>query len=441
MEIGDVFDKLGSVLLYTTIALIGGMILLGALVWFLKREKFADFKKYAGGIAIGYAIVVIVALGYVKGLDTEYMGEGRSLLFVPIISEIAVVFAGIIAMLVCSIFSKKAFKIAGIVTGAGALGGFVAIMVQMAKYFKTVEADYDANTTGLIVAAIVIMAVIAGFYALGNKRDISDTRSIVYGAIAIALSFALSYIRFFKMPQGGSVTFASLLPLMVYCCMFGTRRGLIVCMIYGALQAVQDPWIIHPMQFLLDYPLAFGLIGVSGIFVEKGVAKKYPVVGFVLGAVLGASLRFASHVCSGVFAFASWADTVTYGSVAVYSLAYNSFTFVDMAIAIAAGVLLFSSRAFLTQMALSSDKPAAGQVVLNDEPDEFEAMLESGKGELPADSSEEDVLHDPEQEPELEEIPSQKAPEQEPELQETTLQEVPAEEAAAKESDVTPNEQ
>ncbi len=378
MDLGDVFDKLGSALLYAVIALVGGIIIVGTPVYFLRKDKFADFKKYAAGIAIGFALATVIAMSYLKGLDTEYMGEGKALLFWPIMALIIVVVVGLLAMLICGLFSKKAVKIAGIVTGAGALGAFIAIMVQMAKYFKTVEAEYDANTTGLIVSAVVFMALIAGIYALGSKRNLSDTRSIVYGAIAIALSFALSYVKFFEMPQGGSVTFASLLPLMIYCCMFGTRRGVIVCLIYGTLQAVQDPWIIHPMQFLLDYPLAFGLIGISGIFVEKGFVKKYPVVGFVLGAVVAVCLRFACHVLSGVYAFASWADVETYGTVAAYSLAYNSFAFIDMLIAIAAGVLLFGSKAFLDQMGRSSDKVATAdgeQIVLNDDDDNFEAQV------------------------------------------------------------------
>lgn len=382
MELGDIFDKLGSVLLYAVIALVGGIILVGGLVYFLKKEKFADFKKYAAGIAVGFALATVIAMSYLKGLDTKYMGEGKSLLFWPVMAEIIIAVAGMLAVLIAGIFSKKAAKIAGLVTGAGVLGGFIAIMVQMSKYFETVQADYDANTTGLIVSAVVFMALIAGIFFLGNKRDLSDTRAIVYGAIAIALSFALSYVKFFEMPQGGSVTFASLLPLMIYCCMFGTRRGVIVCLIYGALQAVQDPWIIHPMQFLLDYPLAFGLIGVSGIFVEKGFLKKYPVVGFILGAILAVCLRFACHVLSGVYAFASWADVETYGTVAAYSLAYNSFAFIDMIIAIAAGVLLFGSKAFLDQMNRSSDKATitdGTQTVLNDADDDFEAQIFTGE--------------------------------------------------------------
>lgn len=147
-------------------------------------------------------------------------------------------------------------------------------MVLMAQYYGDIAEYYpNANLVGMIVSAVVFMVIMVVLWFVGDKRKMSDTRSIVYGAISIALSFALSYAKLFKLPQGGSVTFASLLPLMIYCCMFGTRRGLIVCTIYGVLQALQDPFIIHPMQFLLDYPLAFGLIGVSGIFMEKGVFK------------------------------------------------------------------------------------------------------------------------------------------------------------------------
>ena len=53
------------------------------------------------------------------------------------------------------------------------------------------------------------------------KRGSSDTsvtlppcgslnNLIAFGAICIAMSFALSYVRLFKLPQGGSVTLVSL---------------------------------------------------------------------------------------------------------------------------------------------------------------------------------------------------------------------------------------
>ncbi len=397
MELGDVFDKLGSTLLYAVIALIGGIVLVGALVFFLKKEKFADFQKYAAGISIGFAIAAVIAMSYLKGLDTEFMGDGKALIFWPIMAEIIVVIVGALAILICGVFSKKAAKIAGLVTAAGALGAFIAIMVQMAKYYGDVAADYPhANLVGMIVSAVVFMLLTVGIFFLGKKADLSDTRALVYGAVAIALSFALSYAKFFEMPQGGSVTFASLLPLMIYCCMFGTRRGVIVCLIYGVLQAVQDPWIIHPMQFLLDYPLAFGMIGISGIFIERKVFKFKggAVVGFLLGGIIAVCLRYTCHVLSGVFAFADWADLDTYGTAAAYSLAYNSFAFIDMLISLAAGVMLFGSKAFVDQMDRSSDKAAIAtddgeHILLNDGDDDFEPQVFTSESEQDETSPEE----------------------------------------------------
>lgn len=363
MDFEKLFHDTSFVLLYLAIALVGGIIITGALVYFFKKDKLSVFKKYVIGIATGFAICAFTLMTYLKAEGNKLDGTPmNNMLFIPIMVEIAIVIAGMVAILICSLFTKKAVRIASITTGVLLIGGFIAIMVEMSKYFEIEGTPYDANTVGLIVTAIVFMALIAVIYFLGDKRNISDTRSIVYGAVAIALSFALSYIKFFEMPQGGSLTFASLLPLMIYCCMFGTRRGVIACLIYGVLQAIQDPWIIHPMQFLLDYPLAFGMIGVSGIFVEKGVFKFKgkmqrfnKVFGFALGAIIAVIGRYICHVCTGVFAFHTWADLATYSSVTVYSMAYNSFAFADMAISLTAGIMLFMSNAFVTQMAKSGD--------------------------------------------------------------------------------------
>ena len=117
------------------------------------------------------------------------------------------------------------------------------------------------------------------------------------------------------------------------------------------------------MQFLLDYPLAFGLIGVSGIFMEKGVFKDKKVVAFLLGGVIAVVLRYACHVCSGVFAFADYADLDKYGTAIAYSLAYNSFAFVDMLIALVAGSVMFASKSFTALMQKSSDVNKAAEVV------------------------------------------------------------------------------
>lgn len=354
MDINTLSDKLQHVALYLAVALVAAFIVVGLLVWFFKREKFNDYKKYAIGIATGFAITMVVVFAYVKFQCN--IDDMQAKLFYPILATLITAVAGAIAMLVSSLFNDKAVKISLIVTAALLLGCFIATMVLMAQYYGDIAEYYpNANLVGMIVSAVVFMVIMVVMWFVGDKRKMSDTRSIVYGAISIALSFALSYAKLFKLPQGGSVTFASLLPLMVYCCMFGTRRGLVVCTIYGVLQALQDPFIIHPMQFLLDYPLAFGLIGVSGIFMEKGVFKEKKIVAFLLGGIIAVVLRYACHVCSGVFAFADYADLDKYGSAIVYSMAYNSFTFVDMALALVAGSTLFASKSFTALMQKSSD--------------------------------------------------------------------------------------
>lgn len=362
MDIETLSDKLQYVALYLAVAIVAAFIAIGLLVWHFKKEKFADFKKYAVGIVTGFAVTMVVVVAYVKFQCN--IDDMQAKLFYPILATLITVVAGAIAMLVSSLFNDKAVKISFIVTAVAVLGCFIATMVLMAQYYGDIAGKYpNANLVGMIVSAVVFMAIMVAMWFVGDKRKMSDTRSIVYGAISIALSFALSYARIFKLPQGGSVTFASLLPLMIYCCMFGTRRGLIVCTIYGVLQALQDPYIIHPMQFLLDYPLAFGLIGVSGIFMEKGVFKDKKVVAFLLGGVIAVVLRYACHVCSGVFAFADYADLDKYGTAIAYSLAYNSFAFVDMLIALVAGSVMFASKSFTALMQKSSDVNKAAEVV------------------------------------------------------------------------------
>lgn len=362
MDIETLSDKLQYVALYLAVAIVAAFIAIGLLVWHFKKEKFADFKKYAVGIVTGFAVTMVVVFAYVKFQCN--IDDMQAKLFYPILATLITVVAGAIAMLVSSLFNDKAVKISFIVTAVAVLGCFIATMVLMAQYYGDVAENYpNANLVGMIVSAVVFMVIMVVMWFVGDKRKMSDTRSIVYGAISIALSFALSYARIFKLPQGGSVTFASLLPLMIYCCMFGTRRGLIVCTIYGVLQALQDPYIIHPMQFLLDYPLAFGLIGVSGIFMEKGVFKDKKVVAFLLGGVVAVVLRYACHVCSGVFAFADYADLDKYGTAIAYSLAYNSFAFVDMLIALVAGSVMFASKSFTALMQKSSDLNKAAEVV------------------------------------------------------------------------------
>ena len=80
----------------------------------------------------------------------------------------------------------------------------------------------------------------------------NKTKSLVYGALCIALSFALSYVKLFSMPMGGSVTLCSMLPLMFYSYRFGLSKGLLAGLAYGLLQLIQKPELgpVHQLGFL-----------------------------------------------------------------------------------------------------------------------------------------------------------------------------------------------
>ena len=194
------------------------------------------------------------------------------------------------------------------------------------------------------------------------------------------MSFALSYIRIVPMPQGGSITLASLLPLMIYSYMFGVRKGVFAGFIYGILQAVQDPWILHPAQFLLDYPVAFAAIGLTGMFRRVKAFEKLPQVSFALGAIVAGVLRFVSHVFSGVFAFSEYAGG---DNPWLYSLGYNAFVFADIAIVIVVGVLLLSSRAFLKEMNRYSAAPAVQGKPANGTEETSKDLSEGTESPLP----------------------------------------------------------
>lgn len=233
----------------------------------------------------------------------------------------------------------------------------IACLALLGKYYlDNIKGDdyYSPflKKAPLYISAVVLVGtIVAMTLILGSKQSFAfDSRTIAFGAICIAMSFALSYVRLFKLPQGGSVTLVSLLPLLIFSYIFGIKKGVLIGAIYGVLQAIQDPFIIHPAQFLLDYPIAFSTVGLGGIFSEIKAFKKCPQIPLLLGGLLVGVFRFMAHFLSGVFAFGAYANEAGQSNVGIYSLGYNSFVFVDIAITIAVGMVLFSSKAFVKEI-------------------------------------------------------------------------------------------
>lgn len=334
-----------GIFFWLTIALVLAFVVC---VFLLKGEIRAKFLKISAISLIAYACVVGITL-----LALTFAEDGiQTILFVPLLILLLAVAGSALALA----FNRG--KPVLIVTGCAVGAALLATLVCMGIYFASGDAadfnwisNEDVNTVGLYVSAVIlILAVVAATFFFGRKdRKGFDTKSIAYAAVCIAMSFALSYLRIVKMPQGGSITIASLLPLMIYAFMFGTKKGVFAGAIYGILQAFQDPYIIHPAQFLLDYPIAFSCIGLAGIFAKTEKLEKLPQIQFALGAIVAGLCRFVMHFFSGMFAFGMWAPEGQ--PVWLYSLSYQAgYVLPDIAIAIVVGVIVFSSPSFVKQV-------------------------------------------------------------------------------------------
>ncbi|MFQ6087847.1 MAG: energy-coupled thiamine transporter ThiT [Candidatus Methanofastidiosia archaeon] len=136
-------------------------------------------------------------------------------------------------------------------------------------------------------------------------------RVIAEGGVMIALALVLSYIRIYHLPQGGSITAGSMVPILIFALRRERWVAIVVAILYGVVQFLQEPIVYHPVQVLLDYPIAFGALGLATLF------KKQPV----LGVVVGIAGRFIAHLCAGAIFFAEYAPEGM--SPWIYSAIYN----------------------------------------------------------------------------------------------------------------------
>ena len=323
-----------------------------------KRQKIANRAGLI--VALVYAVAAIIAFSAFYFNDVS-AGEDYlvPITFYPLLVFAIVAIAGGIAV---AFRPTKPVRIAALRDGGAAR---VAVIVCLIVYYATGDAGEwngvtldGATDAGLYVSAIALTAIIIAVSFLTDRTKGFDTRAITFAAICIALSFALSYIRILHMPMGGSITFASMLPLMLYSYMFGCKKGLIAGIVYGFLQAIQDPWLLHPAQFALDYVVAFMAIALTGCLRNVPSLKGKMRSQFTLGAIIAGVTRYISHYFSGVFAFGTFgADYAEqYGISALanpyfYSFVYQSmYVIPEIIIVIVVGVILLSSANFRKQV-------------------------------------------------------------------------------------------
>lgn len=162
-----------------------------------------------------------------------------------------------------------------------------------------------------------------------------NTRVLTEAALAVALTFVLSFVKVFEMPLGGSISL-EMFPLILLALRQGPWVGITAGVVYGLIDILTPPvFVFHPAQVLLDYPLAFGALGLAGFF-------RPTVRGAILGATVAVLARFVCHFLSGVIFFAAYAPEGW--NPYVYSAAYNA-AYLVPSLVVAAVVVVVLLRA------------------------------------------------------------------------------------------------
>ena len=164
-------------------------------------------------------------------------------------------------------------------------------------------------------------------------------RALTEGGLMVALATALSYLKLFELPQGGSVCIG-MLPIFFYCARWGLKDGLLCSFAYGLLQLIFDgAYAWGWTSMLLDYLAAFAVLGFSGLFKRREG-------GVFAGTVLGCVLRFVVHFISGITIYRIYEPTelfhITFLNPYLYSAAYNgSYVGIDMLLCLAIFAVLY----------------------------------------------------------------------------------------------------
>lgn len=197
-------------------------------------------------------------------------------------------------------------------------------MDKIFNFLTTTEGAWDDGSVkltsiGVILVAICIFALII-IPAITNKRNKENkktltTKQLTYSAVALALAMVCSMIKFANLPMGGSCTLCSMLFIALIGNWYGPYVGLTTGFAYGLLQFIIEPIFYTLPQMLIDYPLAFGALGLAGFFANQ---KHGLQIGYIAG-VIG---RYIFAVISGVIFFGAYAPEGT--PAIIYSLGYNA---------------------------------------------------------------------------------------------------------------------
>lgn len=183
----------------------------------------------------------------------------------------------------------------------------------------------------------------------------TKTRRMCECAIMLALSIALSYVKIYRMPMGGSVTLVCMLPVMLAGLKHGVKWGFITSGLFAAFQLVQalTGGNVFPYCYtaatviicvLFDYVVPFGALGFTGLLsVKSGKVKALSLMAALV------AVRFICHFITGVVIWGQWATEGM--SKAVYSLLYNGqYMLPELVLTVLVAWFMMSSKTVVRQL-------------------------------------------------------------------------------------------
>ncbi|AJG96760.1 energy-coupled thiamine transporter ThiT [Clostridium beijerinckii] len=182
---------------------------------------------------------------------------------------------------------------------------------QFSKLFQ----NFSQNIQDILaspMSIITLLGCILLLIALAKAKKIKFTPELIARiGIALALATILKMLRLYHFPQGGSITLGSMIPVLLIAFIYGPEVGCLTGFLYGVITLILDPYILHPVQVLFDYPLPFTALGLAGFFKQRRL----------VGVSIAILVRFLCHLISGIVFFGSFAPEGM--SPVVYSLLVN----------------------------------------------------------------------------------------------------------------------
>ena len=183
---------------------------------------------------------------------------------------------------------------------------------SLSQIVPNIKEQFTENPQNAWLTIATIIGCVVLLVMLIKAKKIEFTPQLIARiGIALALATILKILRLYHFPQGGSITLGSMVPILLIAFMYGPQVGCLTGFLYGVITFIMDPYILHPVQVLFDYPLPFTALGLAGLFKDK----------HLLGVGISVFFRFICHFISGVAFFGMYAPEGM--SPWIYSLFVN----------------------------------------------------------------------------------------------------------------------